>query len=361
MPTPPAAPAPAAEPRITLGSLSFSTRLGIAAFLVSVGVGYVSALVQLHFQHASPGNLLPTSEDAVEIFHGKSKISQMERILLADEGKSFNGSGTMRPAFTTRSAGWGSAISKRAKKEKIDPQKAENLLRAERAGERLAMLAWIRGGLDKQAFEDDAFPLPPALEKHPITEEYVVEMDGAKRVKIASMIEKRCARCHSEAVGGSASQYPLESYEQFREYCDIQLHGHAMSLPKLAQTTHVHLLGFAMLYGLTGIAMSLSSYPGWMRAVLTPLPLIAQVVDISFWWLARLDPAFAQAIAVTGGIVGLGLMLQIVLCLFDLFKTWGRLVLVVMMLVAGFGAYTAKNLWIDPHLTAERVQANIAR
>ena len=73
-----------------------------------------------------------------------------------------------------------------------------------------------------------------------------------------------------------------------------------MSLSKLAQTTHVHMLGFSMLYGLTGLLFAFTSYPVFVRVLIAPLPLLAQIIDISFWWLARLDepygPGFAAAI-----------------------------------------------------------------
>src|SRR5262245_40016052 len=39
------------SPRFVLRNLTLAPRLVIAIFLVSVGVGYFSALVQLHFQH----------------------------------------------------------------------------------------------------------------------------------------------------------------------------------------------------------------------------------------------------------------------------------------------------------------------
>jgi hypothetical protein len=77
-------------PRIVLRNLTLATRLTLAAFLVSLGIGYCSALVQLHFQHAKPGSALPSADDAVTAFHGSPGVSQLERLLLADEGKPFN-------------------------------------------------------------------------------------------------------------------------------------------------------------------------------------------------------------------------------------------------------------------------------
>ena len=48
---------PTAPERLTLRALPLAARLVLAVFLIAVGLGYGSALVQLHFQHASPGQL----------------------------------------------------------------------------------------------------------------------------------------------------------------------------------------------------------------------------------------------------------------------------------------------------------------
>src|SRR5205807_10442452 len=85
-------------------------RLVLAVFLVSVGLGYFSALVQLHFQHAAPGKLLPGVEEAVGAYNGAAEKSKLQRLLEADISKPFNGTGSMRPAFTTESAGWTLAL-----------------------------------------------------------------------------------------------------------------------------------------------------------------------------------------------------------------------------------------------------------
>src|ERR1700676_5254119 len=90
--------------RFVLRDLTVATRIVLAAFLLSVGVGYFSALVQLHFQGAHRGNLLPETKDIVATYHGQPPMSQFKRLLVTDENKPFNGSGSMRAAFTTRSA-----------------------------------------------------------------------------------------------------------------------------------------------------------------------------------------------------------------------------------------------------------------
>src|SRR5947199_6084528 len=92
------------NPRLVLRDLPFAARLVLSVFLISVGIGYVSALVQLHFQHAKAGSVMPTGDDAVAIFsgpQGEKPVSKLVQLLEADESEKFNSTGQMRTAFTT--------------------------------------------------------------------------------------------------------------------------------------------------------------------------------------------------------------------------------------------------------------------
>src|SRR4051812_21409754 len=103
--SPPAATPPTetpAKPRWTIRDLPLAGRLTLATFLISVGVGYASALVQLHFQHAEPGSLMPTPKNAVNTFHGGKPMSMLIRLIEAPENKPLNGTGQMSQAFTTK-------------------------------------------------------------------------------------------------------------------------------------------------------------------------------------------------------------------------------------------------------------------
>jgi hypothetical protein len=340
--------------RFVLRDLSLPSRLAIASFLTCVGIGYFGALMQLHFHHASPGKALPDAEDAAGLYHGRNGMSQLERLLVGDEGKPFNGGGTMRQAFSTRSSGWKGVINRRSKEKNITLRQAEAELRSERDGERLVLLAWIRSGADKKEFEENMFVVPSNLAKHPITKEVIeTSGDGTVRAKIGSIIESRCVRCHQESAGGSAAQIPLDTWEEIHAFCEVKTAAGGVSAKKLTQTTHVHLLGFSLLYGLTGLIFTL------LRGTLGVLPLLAQGVDIGFWWLARLDPVFAYAIMFTGGCVAIGLMLQILLTLFNLFGKAGKMTLVLMILGACVGGFVLKVQVIDPYLAQEAMSATV--
>ncbi len=66
------------------------------------------------------------------------------------------------------------------------------------------------------------------------------------------------------------------------------------------------------------------------------------VADVSLWWLARLcdewGPYFAMGIIGTGGAAGVGLAFQIVLSLFNMYGAKGKLVILLLFLLAGAGA-----------------------
>jgi hypothetical protein len=348
-------PPPTTPPRqFDLRQLPLAARLVIALFLISVGIGYFAALVQLHFQAATPGNPLPTEQDSERIYHGgDAKTPQLVRVLEANEHLPFNGGGSMAPAYTTKSGSWEGQVRKRAKKDKIAPEQAEKILLAEREGERLAVIAWARSGADQKAYEEDGFPLPADLAKHPITDTYLGdEKDGVQYFRLKTNLDDRCVRCHEANSSSKARAYPLDEYEDVKAYC-VAKTGGGMSLEKRAQTTHVHLLGFSMLYGLTGLLVALTSLPGWLRCLLAPLPLLAQVVDISFWWLALSNPMYARLIPISGAVVAGSLGLQILFTLFSLFGWSGKFLLLIGMVAATVAGVYLHHEVIMPFLQAE--------
>jgi hypothetical protein len=342
-------------PPFVLRDLRCSARVTIAVFLIAVLLGYFSALVQLHVQHARPGDLLPSKADVVRIYHGTAGApkSTLQRLLEADESLPFNGSGTMAPAFTKRSDGWTDAIRDRAKEKNISRAEAEKELRKQRDGERHAVLAWLAQGAVQAAYNDDAFALPDEISNDAFTPEY---LDGST-VKLRTLITDRCVRCHSiDGEDDNAAKFPLGTYEKLQPYMKPELGGSRMSLAKLAQSTHAHLLSFAMLFGLTGVLFAHTSYPKPLRMILAPGVLIVQVLDIALWWLARIDgqpgEAFAQMIPITGAIVGAGLLLQVGLTLLHLFGLAGRMALLALLLAALAIGNTVRVKFVEPYLKA---------
>jgi cytochrome c553 len=360
-------PAPA---HFSLRDLPLPAKLVVTCFLLAVGLGYTSAMVQLHFKDSRSGQPMPTVEDVVLKFTGKRKRlagegehprSQLVTLVTAAPGLPFNGTGTMAPAFTTRDGGEFSKVSRGGEAQ-------QKKLQAERDGERDAVVLWAESPeqVRKDAYDTDHFGPKPGQEPKAITPGFR-NTDGA--VKIRSVIEARCARCHKKDGDDSAAgDYPLTTYAELQKYLtappaatgDWVKVQEGMSLDKLTQSTHAHLLSFAVLFALTGLVFAFTSYPTSVRCVLGPLALVAVVTDVVFWWLARLSDGygvyFAMGVLGTGGLVGIGLCGQIVLSLWNMYGPKGKVVLVgVFALGAAAGALVYLNI-IHPGLEEKRAK-----
>ena len=182
-------------------------------------------------------------------------------------------------------------------------------------------------------------------------------------MRIKELVEVRCGTCHAgeqkPIMASLADVLPLATApttelvggQWVRSSKQVSVEG-------LTQSTHAHLLSFSMLFGLTGLVFAFTSYPAPMRAFFGPLVLIAQLADISCWWLARLDtvgPTFALMIMLTGGAVGFGLAVQLAFSLFDLYGPKGKAVMAGLFLAGAvaFGALVVAV--IEPALKAERL------
>jgi hypothetical protein len=347
--------------RLILRDLPLPSRLVLAAFLLSASLGYGAALVNLHFQHAAVGELLPGRDSAAGVFHGRAGVSPLERLIAAAESEPFSGSGSMRQGFTTMSAGWKPVVRKRAREMHVPLAEAEKEVRRERDGEALAVLDWIHAGALQSTFEGDNHPLPAALLRQPITATFLnQDTGGPATVRVATILRERCARCHGEHASNVGSRYPLQTWDEVHDYCTAQAGGAGLSVRKLAQSTHVHLLGLAMLFGLTGLLFTFTSYPGWLRGLVGPLPQLAQVAEVGCWWLTRGDAAWATGIVLTAAAVAAGLGLQIVLSLFDLFGRPGKVIVALSVLAACLGGFFLKGQVIDPLLAREAPPAAAA-
>jgi hypothetical protein len=344
---------------VTLRNLPLPVRLTLSLFLLAVGLGYFSALVQLHFQNASRGEPLPTPNDVVEIFAGKSnwpdpaagsQVSLLEKLIAAPpEGLPHNGNGTMSFAFFKD--------VKRAKEK--DAAKGERLEQTRQA-EREAVLAWIRlpDAERKTAYDKDALDLKASTVPASLKDRLDPDDVEGDKAKVQSILSNRCSECHGDA--GLQGKRSLVNYGDFESVLEIP--GRQMTLDKLTETTHLHLLSFCMLWMLTGLIFAFSSYWKWLRCILAPLVLLAQVADVACWWLARLPnvgPYFALAIIGTGALVGGGLILQIGLSLLDMYKWPGRVVLVILFGAAvGAGVYAAPR--VQTYLQQEKAPAAAA-
>lgn len=353
--------------RFTIRQLPLPAKLVVTCFLLAVGGGYLAAMIQLHIQDSKSGKPMPDLHDVVLKYTGKKWFTEeppapqstLVCLITADEHLPFSGTGTMAPAFFTKDPTF-------TRGSRGGQQEAQ-ALRAQREGERAAVVLWAKSdpATRQTAFETDRFvsqEMPAVL-----TPQFQV----GKAVRVRSILEARCTRCHKpNGDDNKAANYPLITYADFEKYLTVTERPpfrsggdwvrvqEPISLEKLTQSTHAHLLSFAVLFGLTGLVFAFTSYPGVVRGLLGPLVLVALVSDISLWWLARQcsewGPYFAMAIMGTGAAAGTGLVVQITLSLFNMYGPKGKLVLIGLFALGGAGAGLVYLNQIKPALDAKQ-------
>ena len=357
---------PEPAPRITLRGLPLAARLVLSVFLIAVGLGYFSAMVQLHMKHSSrEGEPLPSGADVVEVFAGLKRFNpdapapcaRIDTLLTANPDALDVGKDNMAPAFYAKSKGWAGEQAKRGRGD-------IGTLRGERDGELQAMLAWVRSDPEakKAAYENDSFQRPEERSQEAITPKYLAA-DGT--VKVKTLVADRCQYCHAAQAPKLDTWADLEPLVTPPSWEIIDgkwvRSTKQTSVEHLTQSTHAHLLTFAILFALTGLGFAFTTYWTGVRLVLAPIVLFAQVIDISFWWLARVPHYgvyFAYGILGTGAVVGVGMTMQIVLSLLNMYGPKGKVVVMVVL----FGVASALAIVglkvIQPALDLERSQAD---
>lgn len=150
----------------------------------------------------------------------------------------------------------------------------------------------------------------------------------------ARVLTLSCLRCHAAEGGeeiGRRSPFgpdPLTvDYAALRPFLATTTgHGDAAvrlgppPIRHLILITHAHMLSIPVFTLLVGGMFWLTRWPPRLRAVLTPLPMLALVIDFSGWWLARIVPGFVYAIAAAGAVYGVAFGFQIVAVAIDLWR-----------------------------------------
>jgi hypothetical protein len=256
---------------------------------------------------------LSSYADIARLFNPNPVKGKFHKVLTGPPNKW--GKDSMVKAFFEKSGDW----------KKVTGSRPLADVKKEREMERLALIAWLEAGAPKDDYDADEFIVPSDKIIGPMTKEFLVgNPDPEKAPKGLKQID----------------------------------------LDSLVQSTHAHLLTFAILWALTGLVFAFTSYPMWLRCSIAPAVLLAQVLDVMCWWLARLPetgPYFAIAILGTGAIVGIGASLQILLSLFNMYGGKGKFLLLVVCVLGVIGLGSVYFNYVAPELTAEKQELQAAK
>lgn len=153
--------------------------------------------------------------------------------------------------------------------------------------ERAKIIEWVHSGATEEAYESS----------------------GIKQI-----FETKCIICHNEAAGGAVPDY--SHFEQIKERAVVDT---GASFTALARVSHIHLFGIAFIFMFVGLIFSLAAgVPRPLKVTVISMPYIFLLVDISAWWLTKLNPNFAWFVIIAGVAMALSFAFMWVVSMYEM-------------------------------------------
>lgn len=119
----------------------------------------------------------------------------------------------------------------------------------------------------------------------------------------AEIIAVNCLECHARRAADTheiARTVPLDYWDDVSRLAfPLKIDPPPMEI--LIVTTHTHALSLATISSVTMLLLLVTSWPHRLVGFLIGAGGIALLLDISSWWLARLDAGFVYVIVMAGG------------------------------------------------------------
>lgn len=163
--------------------------------------------------------------------------------------------------------------------------------------------------------------------------------EGEKRRTPERVLILNCLRCHAEDSNTEISHKspfgPDEltvDYSMIKEFVAVETSVNRdivevppqLTIPRLVLVTHAHMLAIPVFTLIIGGLFAGARFPKRLQSWLTPLPMLALILDFSGWWLARSISGAVFVIAGAGAIFGLVFGLQIIVVVLDLWRSGPR-------------------------------------
>ena len=152
---------------------------------------------------------------------------------------------------------------------------------------------------------------------------------GSKRAefeeKVQPILNSNCIMCHSPESGMGLP--PLTSYEKVVELARSDT---GASLQSLVRVSHIHMFGIAFILFLVGRIFILCEMPVMIKRITVVIPFIAMLLDILSWYVTKISPSFAWVVVISGGLMGVSFITQIVVSIYQMWFYRPRIVPVEM-------------------------------
>lgn len=153
--------------------------------------------------------------------------------------------------------------------------------------ERRKIINWVHKGADEQAFAS---------------------------MGIRQIMDTRCVMCHNGASG-----LPIPDFTDISSVLKVAEIDTGATIASLARVSHIHLFGIAFIFMFVGLIFSLAAgVPRKLKAVVIVMPYVFLVLDISAWWLTKLNPNFAWLVIIGGGMMALSFAFMWTVSLYEM-------------------------------------------
>jgi len=185
------------------------------------------------------------------------------------------------------------------------------------------LIGALKGSMRENVSDEEFAVLLEWLEGDKISETYDAEVyddEGNMMPVPADIIYDNCRRCHGRSAkegDGINETVPLEYWDEVKQFA-FSKDFDPVPLEILYATTHTHALSMAMITVVSSLLLLASGWPRRLRDFIVLLTFAALLVDLGSWWLAREWAAFCPVIAVSGGIYGGLLSIQLIAAFLDI-------------------------------------------
>jgi len=130
---------------------------------------------------------------------------------------------------------------------------------------------------------------------------------------VAPILNKNCIMCHSPDSGLNVP--PLTNYEEVMKVTQSDT---GASIQSLVRVSHIHLFGIAFILFFVGRIFILCEMKPMVKRVMVLIPFFAILLDILSWYVTKVVPGFAIVVVLSGALMGLSLVGQILVALYQM-------------------------------------------
>jgi len=130
---------------------------------------------------------------------------------------------------------------------------------------------------------------------------------------VAPILSENCIMCHSPESGMN-----LPSLTNYEEVMKLTKADTGASIQSLVRVSHIHLFGIAFILFFVGRIFILCEMAPVIKRVMVLVPFFAILLDILSWYITKIIPGFSYVVVLAGGLMGLSLVGQILVSLYQM-------------------------------------------